>query len=97
MVKSVDQECFALKVPAQAAKKSWRIDRVSNSRALRRAERRPQSGAPPAAPKKLRIASGDSAHSYLVDKVLGAAQDGDCFSGSRCCSARRGWRRATSR
>src|SRR5882724_9477359 len=36
MVKSVDQECFALKVPAQAAKKSWRIDRVSNSRALRR-------------------------------------------------------------
>jgi len=32
-------------------------------------------------PQKLRIASGSSAHSYLVDKLLGAAQDGGCFSG----------------
>jgi phospholipase C len=32
---------------------------------------------------KMRIASGDSAHSYIVDKVEGAAQDGGCFSGSR--------------
>jgi hypothetical protein len=32
-------------------------------------------------PQKLRIAPGDAAHSYLVDKILGAAQDGGCFSG----------------
>jgi acid phosphatase len=32
---------------------------------------------------KLRIASGDSAHSYAIDKVKGAAQDGGCFSGNR--------------
>jgi len=30
---------------------------------------------------KLRIAPGQSAHSYLVDKIVGAAQDGGCFSG----------------
>jgi hypothetical protein len=33
--------------------------------------------------QKLRIFSGDSAHSYLVDKLLGAAQDGGCFSGKQ--------------
>ena len=32
---------------------------------------------------KLRIASGDAAHSYVVDKVMGAAQDGGCFTGVR--------------
>jgi hypothetical protein len=32
-------------------------------------------------PLKLRIAPGDAAHSYLVDKIGGAAQDGGCFSG----------------
>jgi len=31
--------------------------------------------------QKLRIASGDATHSYLVDKIMGAAQDGACFSG----------------
>jgi len=30
---------------------------------------------------KLRIAPGQSAHSYIVDKIKGAAQDGGCFSG----------------
>jgi hypothetical protein len=30
---------------------------------------------------KLRIAPGQSAHSYIVDKIKGAAQDGACFSG----------------
>ena len=30
---------------------------------------------------KLRIAPGQAAQSYLVDKLLGAAQDGGCFSG----------------
>jgi hypothetical protein len=34
MVKSVDQECFALKVPRRRLRKSRRIDRVSHSRAL---------------------------------------------------------------
>jgi len=34
-------------------------------------------------PGKLRIAPGQAAHSYLVDKILGAAQDGGCFSGSQ--------------
>jgi phospholipase C len=34
-------------------------------------------------PGKLRIASGDSAHSYVIDKIKGAAQDGGCFSGNR--------------
>jgi hypothetical protein len=33
--------------------------------------------------QKLRIASGSAAHSYLVDKLLGAAQDGACFSGKQ--------------
>jgi hypothetical protein len=33
--------------------------------------------------QKLRIASGASAQSYLVDKILGAAQDGGCFSGKQ--------------
>ncbi len=33
--------------------------------------------------QKLRIVSGDSVHSYLVDKLLGAAQDGGCFSGKQ--------------
>jgi hypothetical protein len=33
--------------------------------------------------QKLRIVSGDSAHSFLVDKLLGAAQDGGCFSGKQ--------------
>ncbi|HEY0469842.1 MAG TPA: hypothetical protein VGC79_36905 [Polyangiaceae bacterium] len=32
-------------------------------------------------PLKLRIAPGKAAQSYLVDKILGAAQDGGCFSG----------------
>jgi hypothetical protein len=32
---------------------------------------------------KMRINSGDAGHSYMVDKVLGVAQDGGCFSGSR--------------
>ena len=32
---------------------------------------------------KNRITSGSSATSYLVDKILGAAQDGGCFSGQR--------------
>lgn len=32
-------------------------------------------------PLKLRVAPGQAAHSYLVDKILGAAQDGGCFSG----------------
>ena len=32
---------------------------------------------------KMRIASGDAAHSYMVDKVLGAAQDAGCFAGVR--------------
>jgi len=32
-------------------------------------------------PQKLRIAPGDAAHSYLIDKIQGAAQDGGCFSG----------------
>jgi len=32
-------------------------------------------------PAKLRIAPGQSAHSYIVDKIKGAAQDGGCFSG----------------
>ena len=32
---------------------------------------------------KMRIAPGDAAHSYMVDKVLGAAQDGGCFAGVR--------------
>jgi hypothetical protein len=30
---------------------------------------------------KLRIAPGQSAHSYIVDKLLGVAQDGGCYSG----------------
>jgi hypothetical protein len=34
-------------------------------------------------PQKLRIVSGDSVQSYLVDKLLGAAQDGGCFSGKQ--------------
>ena len=34
-------------------------------------------------PLKLRINSGDAAHSYVVDKVLGSAQDGACFTGVR--------------
>jgi hypothetical protein len=34
-------------------------------------------------PTKMRIASGDSMHSYLVDKIRGAAQDGGCFAGLR--------------
>ncbi|HET7543908.1 MAG TPA: hypothetical protein VFK05_28750 [Polyangiaceae bacterium] len=34
-------------------------------------------------PAKLRIAPGQAAHSYLVDKLLGAAQDGGCFSGKQ--------------
>lgn len=33
--------------------------------------------------QKLRIASGSSASSYLVDKLMGAAQDGGCFSGKQ--------------
>ncbi|MET0794474.1 MAG: hypothetical protein ABW061_23330 [Polyangiaceae bacterium] len=33
--------------------------------------------------QKLRIASGSAARSYLVDKLLGAAQDGACFSGKQ--------------
>ncbi|MEI9942543.1 MAG: hypothetical protein WDO69_35460 [Pseudomonadota bacterium] len=33
--------------------------------------------------QKLRIFSGSSAQSYLVDKLLGAAQDGGCFSGKQ--------------
>jgi hypothetical protein len=33
--------------------------------------------------QKLRIASGNSAQSYLVDKIMGAAQDGGCFSGKQ--------------
>ena len=33
--------------------------------------------------QKLRIASGSSATSYIVDKLLGAAQDGGCFSGKQ--------------
>jgi hypothetical protein len=32
-------------------------------------------------PLKLRIAPGNAAQSYLVDKILGAAQDAGCFSG----------------
>jgi len=32
---------------------------------------------------KLRIAPGQAAHSYIVDKLLGAAQDGGCFSGKQ--------------
>jgi len=32
-------------------------------------------------PAKLRIAPGQSTHSYIVDKIKGAAQDGGCFSG----------------
>ncbi len=42
-------------------------------------------GAPAAGcPQKLRISSGSSARSYLVDKLLGAAQDeGGCFSGKQ--------------
>ena len=32
-------------------------------------------------PLKLRIAPGKAAESYLIDKLLGAAQDGGCFSG----------------
>ena len=32
---------------------------------------------------KLRIAAGQAAHSYLVDKLLGSAQDGGCFSGKQ--------------
>jgi hypothetical protein len=32
---------------------------------------------------KLRINAGSSATSYLVDKILGAAQDGGCFQGVR--------------
>jgi hypothetical protein len=34
-------------------------------------------------PNKLRIASGSAATSYVIDKLMGAAQDGGCFSGSR--------------
>ena len=33
--------------------------------------------------QKLRIASGNSTQSYLVDKIMGAAQDGGCFSGKQ--------------
>jgi hypothetical protein len=32
---------------------------------------------------KNRITSGDAAHSYVIDKLLGAPQDGACFSGQR--------------
>jgi len=32
---------------------------------------------------KNRITSGDSVHSYMVDKIMGAAQDGGCFTGQR--------------
>jgi hypothetical protein len=34
-------------------------------------------------PLKLRIAPGSAAKSYLVDKLMGAAQDGACFSGKQ--------------
>jgi len=34
-------------------------------------------------PQKLRILPGNAARSYLVDKLLGAAQDGGCFSGKQ--------------
>jgi mono/diheme cytochrome c family protein len=33
--------------------------------------------------QKLRIAPGNAQQSYLVDKIMGAAQDGGCFSGVR--------------
>jgi hypothetical protein len=33
--------------------------------------------------QKLRIDSGSATQSYLVDKILGAAQDGGCFSGKQ--------------
>jgi hypothetical protein len=32
---------------------------------------------------KKRIAPGHSQHSYLVDKIIGSAQDGGCFAGAR--------------
>ena len=34
-------------------------------------------------PLKNRITAGDAAHSYLIDKLHGAAQDGACFVGQR--------------
>src|SRR5581483_3420721 len=34
-------------------------------------------------PAKNRITSGDSLHSYMVDKIRGAAQDAGCFAGQR--------------
>jgi hypothetical protein len=34
-------------------------------------------------PAKLRIVPGNAAESYLVDKILGVAQDGGCFSGKQ--------------
>ncbi len=43
---------------------------------------KPRSGVAAAGcAQKLRIVSGNAAQSYLVDKLLGAAQDGGCFSG----------------
>ena len=34
-------------------------------------------------PTKSRITPGDALHSYMVDKIMGAAQDGGCFAGQR--------------
>lgn len=34
-------------------------------------------------PQKLRILPGNAAQSYLVDKLMGGAQDAGCFSGKQ--------------